>query len=87
MKDKFKKFGVENIRITKEGAIEVDKEMNLKEVTNVLSMFSDAMNHRICRECGGKTKKRCTRCKIVYFCSDECMRLGWKKYHKKECKK
>lgn len=38
-----------------------------------------------CSVCGVMTTFRCSRCKILMFCSSECMRAGWKD-HRHLCK-
>lgn len=52
--------------------------------------FCDAQGHfpksGKCMVCGGAAALRCRRCRIALFCSDECMRKGWKSSHKgREC--
>lgn len=41
---------------------------------------------RICERCEktGQSFPRCSRCKEVYYCSQDCQRKDWSK-HKKEC--
>ena len=52
-------------------------------VTNVLSELS-----KICRTCGEKGYKYCSKCTCVVYCSVECQRIDWKENgHKEECKK
>ena len=29
--------------------------------------------------------KRCTACKVVYYCSTKCQKKAWKSHHKLEC--
>lgn len=43
--------------------------------------------HKICVNCETKSEnmKKCSRCKVVYYCSSKCQRADWKK-HKKICK-
>jgi SET and MYND domain-containing protein len=33
----------------------------------------------------GAVPKRCTRCKVIRYCSTECQRADWKLIHQKEC--
>lgn len=41
---------------------------------------------RICEVCGAtEHARRCSGCRAVYFCSDECMRAGWRE-HKPSCR-
>ena len=30
--------------------------------------------------------KRCTACKVVYYCSSKCQKKAWKSHHKLECR-
>jgi hypothetical protein len=43
-------------------------------------------NENECLSCGKETKKllKCSKCKIVKYCSRECQKIDWKK-HKKKC--
>ena len=44
------------------------------------------MEGPICAGCGSPgATKRCSRCRSVYFCDEDCLGAGWKK-HKKVCK-
>ena len=38
-----------------------------------------------CIICGNPTTKRCSICHGVYYCSLECQRRDWEKFHNKEC--
>lgn len=40
---------------------------------------------RECLQCGSQSDKRCTRCKLTYYCSKECLKAQWSS-HKIECK-
>ena len=45
---------------------------------------------RVCEKCGkeAETTKKCSVCKLVRYCSEECQLGDWKeKAHKKSCKK
>ena len=38
-----------------------------------------------CMHSGSDTLKKCTVCKIVYYCQKSCQINAWKSYHKEEC--
>lgn len=38
-----------------------------------------------CAHCRCETNKKCSGCKVILYCSKECQREHWKKYHKHEC--
>ncbi|KAI3756115.1 hypothetical protein L1987_55929 [Smallanthus sonchifolius] len=38
-----------------------------------------------CVVCGSLTKKQCSRCKVVRYCSEACQRSHWKSGHKDKC--
>ena len=55
-------------------AAKVPKEFRLMDVTDV------------CGYCGaGSVKRKCSRCLVVAFCNEDCMRRGWKA-HKPLCR-
>jgi uncharacterized protein len=43
----------------------------------------------ICGGCGQvmtpETAKRCSQCKVVKFCSPDCQRRSWKRFHRRQC--
>ena len=39
---------------------------------------------RRCAVCGGKSKKKCSRCQRVRYCCRKCQRMDWKA-HKQTC--
>eukprot|EP01084_Bolivina_argentea_P128994 227901_1 len=41
--------------------------------------------YRTCAVCTASANKRCSGCKRVYYCSEQCQSNHWKQ-HKKECK-
>jgi len=43
---------------------------------------------RVCENCGkeGEKLKKCSACKLVWYCSEECQLGDWKA-HKVECKR
>jgi hypothetical protein len=43
---------------------------------------------RFCSRCGISSLEllRCSKCKSVYYCSDACQKLDWKRVYKKSCK-
>ena len=49
-------------------------------------------NIKACERCAklstmkGIRIKSCSSCHMVYFCSKECQRISWKRYHKNDCK-
>lgn len=45
------------------------------------------VNSRICAACyaQGINYKKCSQCKVEYYCSRECQRKDWKSRHKYEC--
>lgn len=38
-----------------------------------------------CTVCRKPARDRCSRCKDVFYCSEACQKLDWKRGHKKEC--
>lgn len=42
---------------------------------------------KLCFHCGKDetTSKRCSRCKVVVYCSAECQKKDWKRHKKGEC--
>ncbi|XP_057301462.1 uncharacterized protein LOC130635946 [Hydractinia symbiolongicarpus] len=45
-----------------------------------------ATNNVLCMNCGIKEgRKRCSRCKKAFYCSQECQVKHWKEEHKKSC--
>ncbi|KAI0057396.1 hypothetical protein BV25DRAFT_1437724 [Artomyces pyxidatus] len=47
-------------------------------------MHSEGADHHVCATCGASASERCSRCKIVYYCSREHQISDWRK-HRKEC--
>lgn len=39
-----------------------------------------------CAVCGNRTKKKCSGCKMVMYCSEVCQRSHWRSEHKLKCK-
>uniref|UniRef100_A0A5B6YGP5 Putative ubiquitin carboxyl-terminal hydrolase 18 n=1 Tax=Davidia involucrata TaxID=16924 RepID=A0A5B6YGP5_DAVIN len=39
-----------------------------------------------CEVCGNLTKKQCSGCKLVRYCSEACQSSHWRSGHKKKCK-
>jgi TPR repeat protein len=63
---------------------------NLKKSVNLgckeARDFLDDMNLECCY-CKGKGRvKLCNKCKLVSYCSVECQKLDWKKWHRKYCR-
>ena len=50
--------------------------------SEALSSYCD--NCFVCKM-GKQEMKRCSRCKIVYYCEASCQKLAWKNHHKEEC--
>ena len=50
--------------------------------SEALSTYCD--NCFVCKM-GKQEMKRCSRCKIVYYCETSCQKLAWKNHHKEEC--
>lgn len=38
-----------------------------------------------CANCGKPAHSQCSRCKLTHYCSHQCQRQHWGKYHKKHC--
>lgn len=51
-----------------------------------LSQNPDPNNMSSCANCGSVAKKRCSRCKSVFFCGNECQSRFWKSGHKDVCR-
>lgn len=47
-------------------------------------LLAQAQLKHACPACGKAGTKRCSRCKLVFYCSAECQRIHWT-VHKKEC--
>ena len=59
------------------------KEENVESVVTLLE------NPLICGGCGDamtpEVAKRCSQCKVVKFCSVECQKRTWKRFHRRQC--
>ena len=53
-----------------------------------LSIPENASLERVCAHClyAKEDLKKCSRCKILRYCSPKCQELSWKGIHKHECK-
>jgi hypothetical protein len=40
----------------------------------------------MCGVCGKTCSQRCAKCHIETFCSNECVEIGWRVFHKRECR-
>jgi hypothetical protein len=73
----------------------IDKEVskvidwgNRMEATKIVSNFDPhVLSGGLCQYCGQTTAipKRCTGCKVTFYCSKECQRADWKSGHKLNC--
>ncbi|XP_071919108.1 ubiquitin carboxyl-terminal hydrolase 18 isoform X2 [Coffea arabica] len=45
-----------------------------------------ALEDDACAVCGNRTKKKCSGCKMVMYCSEVCQRSHWRSEHKLKCK-
>lgn len=41
--------------------------------------------HHECARCSAPAKTRCSRCKLVRYCSGNCQIIHWRLFHKQEC--
>ena len=57
---------------------ELAKKNSRKFMKNILK------EPRRCAVCGGKSKKKCSRCQRVRYCCRKCQRMDWKA-HKQTC--
>ena len=71
-----------NINITSNGCI----SMKVVEGNNSIDEFDKICNHCLnSNNMEGMQQKKCSGCKLVYYCSEECQKADWKK-HKHICK-
>ncbi|OIW03997.1 hypothetical protein TanjilG_30273 [Lupinus angustifolius] len=61
---------------------EGDNSVNSTSMPGVLATVEDAS----CAVCGKKGSKKCSRCKAVRYCSQECQHLDWRSGHQTSCK-
>ncbi|KAE9600677.1 putative ubiquitinyl hydrolase 1 [Lupinus albus] len=61
---------------------EGDNSVNSTSMPGVLATVEDAF----CAVCGKKGSKKCSRCKSVRYCSQECQHLDWRSGHQANCK-
>lgn len=60
--------------------------MHMKTRTPKMGNFDPVMGTiRKCKICSKKTTNRCSKCKFVHYCSQECQKKDWKE-HKETCK-
>ncbi|KAG9147014.1 hypothetical protein Leryth_005270 [Lithospermum erythrorhizon] len=55
----------------------------IKEKKRGVDMANEAAQP--CAVCGNYTKKRCSRCKMISYCSEACQRSHWISDHKAKC--
>lgn len=79
---KFHKYGVKNIRLNKDGNLEI-KENISRAQTNGFSKEFFNMEGK-CSHCCKKATMICTKCSGVYYCSAKCQEQAWE-YHKETC--
>jgi len=65
---------------------EEEKRRELKDIADVYGQnnFEEFMEDPKCSACGKPAEKRCSRCKLEWYCSRECQVAAWKD-HKKLC--
>ncbi|XP_028191441.1 ubiquitin carboxyl-terminal hydrolase 15-like isoform X2 [Glycine soja] len=55
-------------------------------VADVIPPVSASKNeHHVCARCSAPARTRCSRCKIVRYCSGNCQIIHWRLIHKQEC--
>ncbi|KAG4947494.1 hypothetical protein JHK87_043501 [Glycine soja] len=55
-------------------------------VADVIPPVSASKNeHHVCARCSAPARTRCSRCKIVRYCSGNCQIIHWRLNHKQEC--
>lgn len=68
----------------------VDDDSNFESSASPTAGFGDRrMDHAKsdgCAVCGSITRKQCSRCKMVKYCSEACQRSHWNSGHKFKCK-
>jgi hypothetical protein len=74
--------------IDKEAAEKIDWTCRMLGTATVSKMHPGFVSHGECHHCGKVTDspKRCSACKVVFYCSSECQLESWKHGHQKECK-
>ncbi|KAK5578095.1 hypothetical protein RB653_003048 [Dictyostelium firmibasis] len=96
-KYEFNKKGIELRNCDGEKGIGIFSNRKFKKGEKIMKIepyvWSVAKHGIVCDEClknkldlgEGKTLKRCSGCKLVYYCSTDCQTKSWK-IHKRECK-
>lgn len=80
-------FTAENIRsvLHVEEKITPIKKVTPFELLESVTPFFDDIGD-VCSVCKTLTRKQCKGCHKVMFCGEDCLKVGWKKFHKKQCK-
>ncbi|KAF9202511.1 hypothetical protein BGZ49_007338 [Haplosporangium sp. Z 27] len=76
----FVRYARQHLFLDMSEGLRVEDSDYIHAVPLSLSTICDA--HRgivpnICKKCGGRTTKRCAKCKKIYYCSRECQTENW----------
>ena len=65
---------------------EENSDYNMKQLTNFIKIYNFVPTYdKWCLTCNKHdATKRCSKCKSVYFCSEDCQKKAWR-IHKKHC--
>ncbi|GMI00942.1 hypothetical protein TrLO_g12173 [Triparma laevis f. longispina] len=64
---------------------EIEEEEELIEKVETFEVSENVSEERKCEACEKEGAKKCSRCKVVWYCSKDCQVKDWK-IHKKICK-
>lgn len=74
------------IRVGEGGDVAEGKPSALVLLRSAILGQKAEMDVDYCGACGaGPSSKRCARCKLAHYCSQECQKLHWSATHKKTC--